>query len=566
MQLSGYLLLLLLHPLPLTVASDLCSKLLNGQERTVCKCFNEKVDVRCRNSSLDSVPNDLSPLLDTLDLTFNSIEVVYSLYAYEELKILWMPHNQIHSVSEDCFRANDKLLTLDLSHNQIAAIGRRTFNGLRQLTKLDLSHNMISTIEEESFYSQDSLLELNLASNHLHEISEQVFLGPVSSSLNTLALNQNFFKTFPTSALARLVKLSVLDFSDNNVVRLENPVFTSLTCLTQLRLRECGLNNIGSSAFDGLSRLTLLDISHNSLREVPDNSFLYLPELDTLDIGGNYINSISDRNFKNLRGLKIFSMRDCKEELRLEEGVFSQNQELTEIHLTKCSMQHIDEEVSLHYLPMLKVMNLHGNQLTGLHKEFVPAPDLDRLDLTGNPLECSCSLAWLRVILQGKPTLGPLNSCTVGGVEEKIIYVNEEAFSCDDTTQAGWFLPVIVITGVIATAIIMAAIGYILLRNYRSREWELPTWSASAALCSEISCLNLCCRRSARRRIKKGFRGKQDIEVIQNLNVQDDRGKFIDLPGLNQDQRSSDSHNGSPLYAEVTEQPINFPDVKISNI
>ncbi|XP_023340023.1 leucine-rich repeats and immunoglobulin-like domains protein 1 isoform X2 [Eurytemora carolleeae] len=532
-----FILLLLLQPSYQDYYSS-CSSILEGSypERTVCKCIDsQNPSAVCVESSIDTVPSDLNPSLESLNLSKNRIQALDSLFFYQELITFIVSYNRITSINSMCFQDSITLHSLDLSHNLLGEVKRKQFYGLGNLKTLDLSYNKIKHIQTGGFDNLDEIITINLSYNELNQLDNQVFSGPFITNLQYLYMEHNYIKHFPYDVFSNLRSLSTLDLSLNPLSTLEVPLFQELNSLAELRLRECSLYSIGEIAFSGLSQLRILDISHNGLNQVPSSSFHNIQALETLYIGGNLISALRPRDFNALRRLRHFSMTECK-----------------------------DESVSFHYLTMLKKVNLHGNPLTSLNKLLLAFYDLDSLDVTDCPLECGCSLSWLKDLLNTKPNISRQARCNYKGEFDLIAVLHEEAFSCSSQD----FSLLIICSLSVGGALTLAAAVYGLVIFFRQRGRRLGTGS-----CTGTGYFRF--RRSSsgyrKRKRLSSKAGKEDIQVLQNLNVPNN-GQFIELPGLHRQEEleSVQVHQTENIYEEVPEEsnavPNRFPDVKISEI
>jgi len=563
-----FLTVLLLTALPAVLAFSSCPHGdYNEQAQYVCRCFDDEKSptAECTNSNIDSVPPDLSPYLHGLDLSFNRIQSISDMGMYDSLETFKITHNNLSAIKQNCFQENRDLTVLDLSHNVIDEIEVGMFTGLSSLVVLDLSANKINQIQEDSFRDLTSITTLDLSHNYLKQLDTKVFVGGVSSSLDgftsslsNLNLAHNYLKIFPTEALSKLINLSWLDIGHNALSKLETPVFKNLKVLTYLSLRECGLFSLGDAVFSGLEVLETLDLSHNGLQEVPDKAFSRVPSLETLLIGGNRIMALGRSQLAGLGRLRSFSMDDCQgESLVLGEGVFSSNRELRSLNLGKCNIHRIDGSVSLHYLPMLRAVNLHANRLRTLPQSFLPTSDLDSLDVSGCPLDCGCSLLWFKNLLQHNPDLSRDASCEYAGEYKRVLITEEEAFSCEPGPSVGLIVGSVV--SAVVALIIIAGLVVVLMKRPGLCTSCAGTGYAKITSFSLIPSTRR--RRKKRNRLSANYTGKEDIQVLQN-DIENN-GRFIELSGL---QQGGDRRQ--PIYEEVADalQGGPGPDVKISEL
>ncbi|XP_041477239.1 toll-like receptor 3 [Lytechinus variegatus] len=305
------------------------------------------------------------------------------------LKVLSVHSNNIMYInpSNQTWRIN--LMELDLSANSLVKITQFAFHGLRNLTILDLSsNNHLSFIHLSTFTGLDNVKTINLAGCSITHL--QLY----TPALNSLIMKRNI-GYFPSSPLkpgesfkhtANLVhldmknskiwsynlwnpttnvslfdglfNLTILDISNNLGIGKSNglipDMFHHLSALRELGLDECGIYNLPSSLFSGLESLQKLNLSGNELKQVYAGSFLGLSQLRSVRLDGNVLAD-------------------------LHAGSFSDN-------------------------PRLTRLSLANNKLTGLNEStFRPIySSLLQIDLSDNPIVCTCDIKWLLYWLNGR--------------------------------------------------------------------------------------------------------------------------------------------------------------------
>lgn len=160
----------------------------------------------------------------------------------------------------------------------------------------------------------------------------------------------------------------VLEFSHNNLGRLQNELFSSLGLinLQRLHLSDCGITSVHERTFVGLTNLIELDLSNNLINAIPTKSFIHCPSLMRLILNRNPINTIHRAAFSHLAYLTTLELRNC-EISKAEEGAFQ----------------------GLHSLEWL---HLNGNKLTTLIGPRVLPESLKGVELQENMWECDCRI------------------------------------------------------------------------------------------------------------------------------------------------------------------------------
>ena len=174
--------------------------------------------------------------------------------------------------------------------------------------------------------------------------------------------------------------------------------FSPIVNLYSLSLRGCAILNISDLAFSGLQSLRVLDLSANSLNSVPTLQLRPLERLESLSLGKNYLTSLPRGSFTGLRKLRSLDLSDCPQLRSLEDGALANTDSLTSLSLSGCP------ELSLQPGVLLSLSQLTDLHLTDLgwksvERDLVQWESLQTLDLSYNPLDCSCGLDWLREVM-----------------------------------------------------------------------------------------------------------------------------------------------------------------------
>ncbi|XP_034976762.2 trophoblast glycoprotein-like [Zootoca vivipara] len=159
---------------------------------------------------------------------------------------------------------------LFITGNQIAHIGSQDLKGLANLVTLSLASNRINTIESQAFSTLQSLRYLDLSHNLLAAIHPNAF-NARNNSIRELNLSHSLCNSsairFVANALAQggFQNLSRLELPSNEIVYLPGGMFSTLSKLEHLDLRNNSLVDIKNSTFVGLD-LKYLDLTSNSFK------------------------------------------------------------------------------------------------------------------------------------------------------------------------------------------------------------------------------------------------------------------------------------------------------------
>ncbi|XP_071318192.1 toll-like receptor 13 [Trachinotus anak] len=270
----------------------------------------------------------------------------------EKLTRLSFMKNEVLELTPNVFSALTKLEQLYLQFNLLKYITKRPFSKLKRLTKLNLSLNIIDFIEEGSFQDLTSLRYLDLSGNRIKRLTPSILSGLINLRQFVLYNNRLHFRSY------------------------ESP-FINLTSLEYLEMNYQGpggqgIGNIGPRFFQGQHQLNSIAIGHSIKLNFHEEAFVPLVNLKILYIAG------VDMKMTNL------------------SAVFSPLKRLRKLTLYRVDLDALPANL----LPpdnTLEVLKVHSNHLHTVDKRMLDAlPRLRMLDITGNPLTCTCDNAWFK--------------------------------------------------------------------------------------------------------------------------------------------------------------------------
>lgn len=261
------------------------------------------------------------------------------------------------------------------------------------------------------------------------------------------------------------------------------------------------------------------------------------------------------QDFLSLKNLKHFIVEGCNAgSLTLSEGVFTENTNLESI-LIKCpDLKTISDQVSLAHLSVLRSLSFHGSGLETVPEHLVNYYDMAELDLSSNPLNCDCRLAFLHTLLYQSNPVQISGVCATPAklANTDIARLREKDYTCENSSKKGPLIAGLSIAAVLAVAGLVLAFFW----------WKKKPWN-----------LSILKHKRKKKTLSANFSGsKKDIKVMQNEDIDATEG-FLQLPGLEDYGNTNDSDRSENLYAEVTETVpnynipltnVNCPDVKIS--
>ncbi|XP_017489980.1 PREDICTED: reticulon-4 receptor-like 2, partial [Rhagoletis zephyria] len=222
----------------------------------VCSCIwrNGKQTTICENQNLISIPNQISPSTQVLDLNTNNFQILPS-RAFQErglinLQKLFLPRCKLGAIADDAFVQLTNLVELDLSENLLTTVPVKALANTTNLRRLLLNGNHIATISAEAFAPLTSLKFLNLSGCQTHTIEARAFWG--LADLEYLYLHSNQLTTLPYAVVQDLPALYSFDLYRNPWVcncemratrewMIRNNVGQSIPPACELPLRLSGL-------------------------------------------------------------------------------------------------------------------------------------------------------------------------------------------------------------------------------------------------------------------------------------------------------------------------------------
>ncbi|KAJ6647296.1 Leucine-rich repeat neuronal protein 1 [Pseudolycoriella hygida] len=250
-------------------------------------------------------------LLEELDLSSNSLTtsaLIPEVFAghfspstyqpLENLKVLRLSHNDIHSLHDDLFEHMPVLEVLSLDYNPIMTIDHLTaiaISSISNLKFLDMSYMELKEIPTSLFNYPRDLQTLNLTGNLLTKIPDALDYTP---NLETLYLDEN----------------------DIQWIGADDGVFPALKKLKLLSLSYTTLKSIGEGAFSKLTALTTLMVTNNHhLSVIHENALsrkgeedprrLEYPPLKNLYLHNNNLTTLHSNMFPSYTTLDIVDIR-----------------------------------------------------------------------------------------------------------------------------------------------------------------------------------------------------------------------------------------------------------------
>ena len=262
----------------------------------------------------------LSRNLTELSIVHSFLTEMPSLDEYENLKILHLDHNQIHTLNRDYPSVEE----LSLNSNEIYSLHERNLKYFN-LKILDLSHNPIEYIIDEYFSSQRfPKLEILILINALTELNPfLIHQRSISFSslkhLTEIHFDQNQFESFSCSNNFNEIQwrfpssIRKLNFAKNKLNSFDSTCFVENENLVELDFHWNYLKEFSSTNFI-LQNLTKLNLHSNFFDEISSNFLRSFPNLDELDLSNNPL-ELKKKNHFLPNFLKILRFNSINSEI-----------------------------------------------------------------------------------------------------------------------------------------------------------------------------------------------------------------------------------------------------------
>lgn len=186
---------------------------------SVCKCkwVSGKKVAECINAGLTTVPDRLSPEIQSVNLSGNLLHSLPS-EAFRSVGLInlhkiFLRGCGIVELHKDAFRGLQILIELDLSGNRIHTLHPGIFRDNVRLRLLYMSQNPITKLEDGLFTNMTYLQTVDMSECHLSHIGHKTFINV--PTLQHLILNGNNLVHMKVSAVQPLHRLASLVLHNN---------------------------------------------------------------------------------------------------------------------------------------------------------------------------------------------------------------------------------------------------------------------------------------------------------------------------------------------------------------
>ncbi|XP_077341622.1 leucine-rich repeat neuronal protein 4 [Lithobates pipiens] len=244
---------------------------------------------------------------------------------------------------------------------------------------LDLAFNRLSVVRDQDVADLSELRSLSLAHNQIKEI---LWGSHVLAQLESLDLSYNQLSVVPRCKM--LKKVQWLSFAGNPISHIPSLAFTCFPNLAFLNL---------SSTLIGSNSSADIDESAFALN-VTGGQIDSLAYLRLLDLSATYLHRIDGVWGKDLPNLQELHLQKMVTMERLEDELLRWFPRLEVLNCSGSSgLSHVRTEI-FENASKLKNLSFHDCNLTSF-QPWNMTSTVVAIDLSENPLECSCELDWL---------------------------------------------------------------------------------------------------------------------------------------------------------------------------
>lgn len=245
------------------------------------------------------------------------------------------------TVTNNCLRSdlfpNKEVAELTVSNRRVPVLKAYSVSSFPALRSLSFNNSEIEVLQPFAFFNVPQLDVLKLTHNPIKTIPDKVFSG---LNLKRLYLDNNDLRDISPGAFGNMRKLWEFHASNNDI------------------------HHYNVNWFVNSKELRLIDLRNNKLQNIPTNAFLHNAKLKKIHLDSNDISIIQDEAFNGLTAIEHLTLSGNKLKF-LYPRMFPVNFSI-------------------------RTLLLDWNELN-----YIPANVLDRIDVkdlevTGNPLKCTC--------------------------------------------------------------------------------------------------------------------------------------------------------------------------------
>ncbi|XP_055917777.1 toll-like receptor 13 isoform X1 [Eupeodes corollae] len=375
----------------------------------ICTVKKNGLDILCETTDLQHINVAMgilkgkSPIIFYLKLRHNNLPKLQGfVFLALDIRHLTIHNSSLAAIEENALSSLGKGLTqLDVSLNQLRNVPSQALKNLHHLLILNLNHNKITNIHDKAFEGLDTLEILTLYENQINSIEPEAFRG-LEKKLKRLNLGGNDLNLVPQKALSILDTLKKLEIQENKIKIIREGDFEGMENLDSLILAHNMISTVPANVFSHLTLLNSLELEGNKISVIDKDAFRGLEEnLQYLRLGDNNVHTIPSDALRPLHRLRHLDLRNNNISFLSEDSFTGYGDSLTFLNLQKNDIKVLPAML-FENLNSLETLNIQNNKLLRIPEDIME-PIMDTLhviDITDNPLICSCDLIWFPNLLQ----------------------------------------------------------------------------------------------------------------------------------------------------------------------
>lgn len=350
-----------------------------------------------------------APSLTELDLRGCSLGRVgdHTFARMTNVEYVDLGDNGLREVGATVFDPVESLLLLDLADNLLERLTVVTDvatlvldgNPVSSLRGVDVaavdtlhaSRCRLRRLNADELATFPQLTNLYVRDNELEDLHEDAFFGNID--LQNLDLSRNRLRgPIPSTSFRNNSGLSRISLADNPTlgVFVEGRFEGSFPMLSFLDLSRCGLLSLHPDNLAAFDALKFLRLAGNQLTTLQPG--VVVPGVVSLDLSDNRISRVASDMFP--RESKLKKLKLSRNPLHaVDAAAFVRTSNLRELELRDCGLTSLWSDAgvgTVEALRRLLYLDVADNAIRRIApSELASAPELDGLDVAGNPLDCS---------------------------------------------------------------------------------------------------------------------------------------------------------------------------------
>jgi len=237
---------------------------------------------------------------------------------------------------------------------------------------------------QETFHS--SVWGLEVTGSTRLELEKDQFLRWNITSLISLDMPRNNITKIWQRAFCSLTDLKYLKLDDNRITTLDSQTFYYNTRLVGLSLSRNSITDIHPTTFQENMKLEDISLDCNKFTSLHPDVFKNNVELETVNLTDNRITDIHPSTFRNNRRLKFLDISRNKITL-INPSTFRNDSRLRHLDISRNKITSLNPDTFIHNRK-LTFLYLQGNNITEIsNSSFRGLEQLEELDLSNNNIQ-----------------------------------------------------------------------------------------------------------------------------------------------------------------------------------